>query len=286
MKIVKKINNRGILLLLLATGMIVTFTSCEKEPEAIKLPPDESLVINWDMFPSQAVRKASEGVEQPTPTHVNWLYSAGSVVVWNTVIAANMAIPTVAYRAALNNDPVYLGDDIWEWSYSVSINSRTIEAQLTGSRIDKEQFFLEMRLSEHNGFQDFKWFEGVVSSDHSYANWTLYHSPEKPDEYLEIVYNKNFDTEVSNITYTVIDPLNDLYNGSIDFGIDPGQDFDAHYTIFMNNNTTSIEWSMETQAGRVKDESRFSDAEWHCWDTLLQDVNCTEGSIPSLSGKD
>lgn len=280
-----KLKSRGLLLLLSAVGMIITFASCEKEPEAMQLPPAKSIVINWDKFPSQATRKASESVVEPTPTYVNWLYSASSVVVWNTVIAANMAIPTVAYEAALDYDPVYMGDETWEWSYSVSVNNRTIDARLIGSRIDSESFSMQMFLSEGDKFQDFLWFEGVVRYDHSYANWTLSHSPDNRVDYLDIVYNENVDTDVSSITYTVIDPANDMYNGYIDFGLDPEQDFDAHYTIFMNNNTTSIEWSTQTQAGRVRDERRFNDAEWRCWDTLLQDVNCTDGSIPSLSGK-
>jgi hypothetical protein len=135
---------------------------------------------------------------------------------------------------------------------------------------------MEMTLSETGGFQEFKWFEGVIRYDHTEANWTLSHSPDNGVEYLDIQYSKNFETDVADIRYTVIDPQNDLFNAYIDFEIDPAMDFDARYSVSRNDTATFIEWSSLTKAGRVMDARHFGDELWHCWDSQLQDVVCPD----------
>jgi hypothetical protein len=253
-----------------AFGFMLTMNSCEKEPVRMELPPAESLVINWDAFPSNEKKSAEDELMMG-----NWFYSAASIVVWNTVVAANIVVPTVAYGAAFNHEPVYLGDETWEWSYSVTVNQRTIVARLVGARIDNETFSMEMYLSETNNFEEFKWFEGVIRYDHTAADWTLYHSPQNPVEYLQISYQKDFENDIKNIRYTVVDPGNELYEGYIDFGIDANlADFDAHYTISKPDTTTYIEWNTTTNAGRVLDQGHYNDNVWHCWDSMLQDVEC------------
>lgn len=260
-----------IAIVMIATfGFMLTMNSCEKEPVRMELPPAESLSINWEAFPSNEKKSADDELAMG-----NWLYSAASIVVWNTVVAANIVIPTVAYGAAFNHEPVYMGDETWEWSYSVTVSQRTIVARLVGARIDNETFSMEMYLSETGNFEEFKWFEGVIRYDHTAADWTLYHSPQNPVEYLEISYQKDYENDVKNIRYTVVDEENELYEGYIDFGIDAGMtDYDAHYTVSKPDTTTFIEWNTTTNAGRVKDQGHYGDELWHCWDSMLQDVEC------------
>ena len=255
--------------MIVSFGLIFTISSCEKEPEPMKLPPMGSLVIDWDKFPTKSTKSIDEDL-----TIANWFYSAASIVVWNTVVAANIVVPTVAYGAAFNHEPVYLGDETWQWSYSETISQRTIAARLVGSRIDNETFKMEMFLSETGNFPEFKWFEGVIRYDHTEANWTLSHSPQNPVTYLNISYQKDFVTDSTGIIYTVIDPDNELFNGYIDYGVNPELDFDAHYTISRGDTTTYIQWDTETRAGRVKDQRHYGGNLWHCWDTMLQDVDC------------
>lgn len=261
--------------MIMSFGMLITFSSCEKDPDPMELPPAESLVIDFDMFPSNDKKSADEEL-----AYINWFYSAASIVVWNTVVAANVAIPTVAYASAFNHEPVYLGDETWEWSYSVTVNQRTIVARLVGARIDNETFSMEMYLSETGNFEDFKWFEGVIRYDHSEADWTLSHGPENPVQYLDISYRKDSEADAADIRYTVIEPTSDLYNSYIEFGVDSAMDFDAYYTISKGDTATSIEWSTETNAGRVKSQQQYGDNVWHCWDTQLRDVDCQVEEMP------
>ena len=269
----KKIVNPVTYLLILAVGLIFILPSCEKEPAPMELPKAETMIIDWNQFPSNSKKGAAEDL-----TFGNWFYSAASIVIWNTVVAANIAIPTVAYAAAFTQDPnpVYLGDETWEWSYSVTMNQRTIVARLVGSRIDNETFSMEMYLSETGNFTDFQWFTGVIRYDQTEAIWTLSYSPQNPTDYLEIHYQKDFETDVASFRYTVIDSQNDLYDGYVEFGLDDALDYDAHYTISRADTTTNIEWMTETNAGRVKDLRHFGDDQWHCWDSQLQDVDCPE----------
>lgn len=265
------------IILVLAFGLILAFTSCQKDPEPMALPPAESLVIDWDVFP-KSVQKSVEGPQ----TIINWFYSAATILVWNTAVALNIVVPTVAYGEAFNHTPVYLGDESWEWSYSVPVNNITYVARLVGTRLNNETFSMEMYLSQAGGFQDFEWFTGVIRYDHTEADWTLNQSPQSPVSFLSVHFEKDYETEVANIRYTVVDEGNDLYNGYIDYGLDPSLDLDAHYTLFKNGAATYIEWSTETKAGRVMDEAQFADAEWHCWDTQLQDVTCPPEEKQSL----
>jgi hypothetical protein len=267
-------------LLSLSLGFVLVFASCEKADEPMDLPPAESLSIDWDAFPQSNTK--SSGILAAG----NWVYSTATVFIWNVTVAGNILIPTVAYSAAFNYTPVYLGDNSWEWSYSVPVNGKTINASLIGTRLNNETFSMEMTLSEEGGFQNFRWFEGVIRYDHTEASWTLSHSPGDEVEYLRIDYSKDYDAGVSNIRYTVIDPLNELYNAYIDFGIDPDLDLDAHYNVSKSEgSTTYIEWNRTTKAGHVKDQQHFGDDLWHCWDGLLQDVDCTDGASQFLEGQ-
>ena len=259
-------------LLILMTGLAITFTSCENSPKVMDLPPTESLQIDLDMFPSNggSANKAA------LASYGNWGFSSLTALVWQTVLVVNVAIPVAAYAEAFNHTPVYLEDETWEWSYTVPVNGAIYEASLIGSRIDNETFSMEMYLSKSGDedFTDFLWFSGVIRYDHTAANWSMNQSPSEPAAFLEIVYNKDFEADSANIRYTVVDPDSDLYQAYIAYGIDPAYDYDAFYTVMTGEGYTFIEWSTTSAAGRVQDENHFQDALWHCWDSLLLDVDC------------
>jgi hypothetical protein len=254
------------IILVLALGLMMTFTACESDPEPMDLPPAESFVIDLSQFPSNTTKSAEASIG-------NWHYSSLLVLGWNVVIAVNMAIPVAAYAEAFNHIPVYIGDKSWDWSYTVPVGDTTYEATLIGTHLDKETFSMVMTLSQLGGFQDFKWFEGEVKYDHSEAEWTIIHSPLEPTEYLNVYFQQD-NTQASSIRYTVTDPQNEIYNAYIEFGFDPAYELDAYYTIYRSENPTYMEWNTTTHAGHVMDLAYFNDDEWHCWDTQLQDVDC------------
>ncbi len=258
---------------ILAIGLAMTFTSCEKAPEVMALPPKESLQIDLDVFP-----KANDGTKSLELPGPNFNHSAGNVIIWNLGIAANIFVPIVAYAEAFNHEAVYLGDNSWEWSYSVNIGLNTYVASLIGERINNQEFSMTMYLTKSgmNGYENFEWFSGVIRYDHTAASWTMNRNPASKVAFLDIVYHKDFEAETADIRYKCVDPDNNLYNAFIEYGIDPEYDYDAYYTISNTAGTTYIEWNTETAAGRVSDLVQYGDDGWRCWDTLLQDVVCPE----------
>lgn len=277
----KKIFKPVSYIIILAMGLAMTFTSCDKNPEAMDLPPKESLSIDLDIFP--APTKKSE-----TGTNINWDYSAGSIFIWNGVLALNMVIPVAAYAEAFNHVPVYQGDNVWEWSYSVTPVLETYVVSLLGERLNKDEFTMKMYVSKSgvNPFNDVMWFSGVVRYDHTEASWEMNMDPYSPVPFMDIDYHKDFEAGTADIRYTSTDPQSPVYQGFIEYGIDPEFELDAYYTIQRSvSDITYIEWNTITAAGRVMDEVHYLDAEWHCWDALLADVGCTDeiqSSFPQL----
>lgn len=258
-------------LIILVTFSLVVMVSCEKEPEAPDLAPVESLVMDLNQFPSG---NNNEQVKSSPQFIFNWLYSYVTVFSWNTVIAVNIAIPVASYLEAFNHTPVYLGDNQWEWSYSTDILDKTYVSRLLGTRIDNETYTMEMYLSEGSSFSDFKWFEGVIRYDQTEVNWKISHSPSQPTQYLDVDYNRDFETDKVNIRYTIIDPENDLYQSYIEYGRDTALYHDSHYHISKADTLTLIQWNSTSKAGRVMDELHFGDNSWHCWDSQFKDVDC------------
>ncbi|HKK63055.1 MAG TPA: hypothetical protein VJ951_10850 [Bacteroidales bacterium] len=261
----------AILIAVFITGFITS--SCESEPDVLTLPPKASLDISLSQFPSGAEDTSNT---KSIPSIRNWLFSSLTVLSWNAVLATNIAIPVAAYAEAFNHTPVYLGDNQWEWNYSATIKGKTYNARLLGARIDNEIYSMEMFLSQGQAFSDFKWFEGIIRYDHTDVNWTISHSPSSPINYLDIAYEKDFETDKSKIVYTVIDPENALFESYIEFGKDTSQVFDAFYNINRNDTLTNIQWDLQTNAGRVMNKQYFGDHSWHCWDSQLMDVKCPD----------
>jgi hypothetical protein len=52
--------------------------------------------------------------------------------------------------------------------------------------------------------------------------------------------------------------------------------YDAFYDIYgaEEDRLLETEWNRDAQAGRVRDEVFFGDADWRCWDETLQDIDC------------
>ena len=258
------------ILVILIMGASFTLTSCEKEPEAMALPPKQSLVMDLSVFPGSN-QKAMD------PILSNFAYAGVNVWFWSTAALVHVAVPVAAYKNAFNHVPAYLGDNSWQWSYTVVVANETYLAELIGTRLNEEEFSMEMYLSKTTGadlFEDFKWFEGVVQYDGSAADWKLSYDPFNSTQYLEAAYTKNLSTGEETLRYTVIDPQNDIYESYIEYGSVSDAYFDAYFTLNLNDTLTYIEWNTATDEGRVKNEVDFDDPGWHCWNSQLQDTDC------------
>lgn len=266
--------------LIVLVTFLFTYISCEKDetPDAPQLPPQEAFAMDFSDFSDNnyATEKKSMIGEEAMMSYTNYAHAFFTVAGWNTLATLSIAVPAISYAAILNTEPVYLGDNKWEWTASVDTDMASYSARLTAERISNEEFKAEMYITKESamGFEDFKWFEGTVRYDRTHASWTLYESPDKPNELLNIEWNKDWEKEVSDITYTNVKESGAENGSYIKFEIVDETPYNARYTISHTQNTVRIEWDRETKAGHISDPGKFGDDAWRCWDETFMDAVC------------
>jgi len=257
-----------LLIALLLTAVLFT-QSCQKdteeEPTAPQLPSEASFIMNFDDFQDADTTKA----------YNNWHHAAVNVVFWNAVIGLHGAVPLVAFAESFNHDPVYQGDNTWLWFYSYPINNVNYTANLYG-KLTLTGVEWDMFISKEGGYTDFNWYSGVTSLDQTSADWVLYKSPLEPIEFVAIDYDKNEADGTAQIKYTNIIPGGPENGGYIAYGTQIDDLYDAFYDIYNKGleNHTFINWDRVSKAGRVQDQKKFGDLEWHCWGTDLRNMIC------------
>ncbi len=261
------------------TGLLLTaliIFSCEKdeEDEAPQLPPAESFLINFSDF-----NNSDDTLAKSTLTHKNWGHAFVKVSFWNFMITVVGIVPVTAFMESFKHEPVYEGESTWGWTYDYTIGSATYTAKLKGKIISSEEVKWEMYISKAaliDPYTDFKWYEGVARFDRTSGHWILYKSPAENHELIRIDWNKDWENNTGEITYTNIVPGGPENGGYISYGIVDDPVFDAFYEIYNKgeDNRTDIEWNRTTKEGRIKDPRTFGDELWHCWNSLLLDIDC------------
>jgi hypothetical protein len=263
--------------LVMAIIFAVTCSKDSTEPQETPpaLPPTNSFIMDFNSFPvggGMALGKSGNVILQ---TRENWGWAASNILVWNTVLFVNLAVPVAAFYASFQHDPVKESDGSWSWSYAFNAQSSQYTAKLNCS-LNNNLVYWKMYISKEGEFTQFLWYEGQGDLGYSHGTWTLYKNPAVPVPYIGIEWNRNPQDETGDIQYTNImeeDPNMDSY---IHYGTMTGSRYDAYYTIYQNNivNHVYIEWEKLTKIGRVMDLNHFQDEGWHCWDELLFDSEC------------
>ncbi|MCB9283861.1 MAG: hypothetical protein H6563_07305 [Lewinellaceae bacterium] len=270
--------------LTLAFAVTILLPSCQKDSlidpndpyagkAAPQLPQPKTFVMPMD---KNFEEFANNDPEQRTIT--NWGHSAANILVWNTILTANLAVPVLAFYESFNHQAVYQGFGVWLWEYSVSDNSGTYHAKLYGELLASDEVKWDMYVSKDGGFQDVNWYTGIVAWDQSYAHWTLNYNALNPAPFIQADYQADNGSGVASIRYTNIIPGNVGNGGYIEYreGAYNGGEFDRAYDVFKIelDNLLEINWNSLDHHGRVKDMEKFGDDLWHCWDTNLQDTQC------------
>lgn len=245
------------------------FTACtQKDKDAPKLPPIESMVIDFTKFPKDEGKTTDE-----TATKNNFGFAAVNVGWWSTVLVVNLAIPVAAFYESFNHDATYSAAlEKWTWTYSFNaggMHTARLEATLNG--IDEVHW--EMYISKAGAYSDFLWFSGNTKTDESAATWQLMKNPTAPVSYININYARSSSAS-ADIRYTLVEPGID--SGSyIEYGATTNP-LNAFYNIYLanGNNLTNINWNTTSKEGRVKSLVHFGNDEWQCWNTMLEDTEC------------
>jgi hypothetical protein len=265
------------LILVLNVGL---FTTCKKDNGVPPtLPPQESLTIDFTNFVS--LKKSADVFSETKGTNnINWEFAALVVSYWRVITATTLAVPIASFKLALDNDPVFLSDNTWQWSYSVSPADVTYKARLTG-QISNNEILWKMYVSREGagGFPEFVWFEGKSSADGTSGTWTLNQSSQAPEAVLQIDWTRSGVT-VPYIKYTFVKNLDPFKTSTIEFGLKEttlNAYYNVHYYNGVKFSDVSVEWNTKTKNGRVK-SSDYLDGKWFCWDEnkLNNAANCPQ----------
>jgi hypothetical protein len=266
-----------ILFVIVMIGLIV---SCEDDKstnpqdQAPALPPQSSMIINFDEFPDTS--SLSESDILPA-TLRNWGWAAGNVAYWNSLLTLTLAVPVNAFKEAFNHQAALQSDGSWLWQYNVQVNNLLFTAKLFGKTVS-EGVEWKMLLSKSGEYSDFEWFIGFSNLPVTEGNWTLNKDPNSPSAFLYIEWKRNLEDETADVKYTLLSPSLPQNGSFIFYGKTNEVPLNRFYQIFKaeSNNLIEIKWNYESYFGRAKDSVYFEDTNWHCWTEKLEDTNCTE----------
>lgn len=271
-------------------AMALLFTvSCSKtdekvDPDAVELPPYETMAVDFGDFMDDS---STSGKISSTSAKVgnNWLYPRIVVGLWNTALFTTLAVPVASFKSAFAHRPVFLGDNTWQWSYTVDGFTSQYAARLTGE-VSGDVIIWKMYVTKTGigAFDEFMWFSGESSKNGNSGHWVLHQSADRPNKMLRIDWER-VNEEIGDIRYTWVRDLKDddsadsFKDSYLEYGLQDG-DYDVFYNVHAYDENmeafvdVNIEWNRTSYFGRVMSPSYFQDEVWHCWDTTGEDVAC------------
>lgn len=274
---------KSIALMMTAAVMVASVPGCGSDDggagvqrTAPDLPPVSTFLMDFSDFSQegQPLQSADSESADAGLSKANWTWAAANVLVWNTLITFGFAIPVAAFLEAFNHEPVRQPDGRWLWDYNFTVDVIHL-AELYG-KVEDDEVVWEMYVSREGGYTDFLWYSGRSALDGSEGTWTLNQDPDNPIPMIGIAWHRDTQAGTADIQYTNIVPDGPENGGYIKYGVTGGDPYDAFYDIYNKgkDNHTNIEWSLNDKDGRVKDPDHFGDGEWHCWNNVLDDVDC------------
>lgn len=265
----KSIKIFGTLLMVAILTSAIVLTSCKKKKEnPPAIPPQSTMLIDFSGF-----QQTSKSID--TTSNSNWGQAAFTVGAWNIVISITLAIPVAAFTESFNHEPVQQTDGSWQWTYSVYRGFKIYTAKLNG-KVDGNNVTWKMYLTLDNSFTDFLWFTGTSDISATAGQWVLNMSPQSPQPFLQIDWHRNTANNAADIKYLNVIPGGAENGGYIAYTLSTSTPYNATYDIYNKgqNNLTNIAWSTATKEGRIKNPASYSDSNWHCWDSALQNITC------------
>ena len=263
--------------LVLLTSIVLTCSKDSTDPQEPlpDLPPLSSFVMDFNSFPTSGGEGLAKSGSTLMQTKDNWGFAVVNVLVWNTVIFVNLAVPVAAFGAAVQNDPYKEEDGSWSWSYGFNAQNSPYTAKLNLSLHDNLAHW-KMYIHSAGETEGFLWYHGEGDLGYSHGTWTVNKNPASPVPYIGIEWNKDPQTNTGNIRYTNIEENSPDKGSYIEYGDLLGSRYNGYYTVYTatNDNFTYIEWEKTTKEGRVSDLNHFQNEDWHCWDATLNDVEC------------
>ncbi len=263
-------------LTLCLAALVILATSCTDtnapEGDPPVLPPSTSFVIDFADFAAPELADATGVFARQAGA--NWRRSAVVVGVWNIALTVTLVVPVAAFVESFRHQPEGR-DGAWVWPYDFNALGASYSARLEARPVSAGVQW-DMFISRDGDYTDFNWYSGQSNLTGTSGTWSLNRMPNDPTPFIDIEWNRVVGEDTYDIRYTNVIPGDAENGGYIQHGITGASPYDAFYQIFSanNNNLTEIEWSRSNKEGRVRDPMFYSDSDWRCWDTNLDDIAC------------
>lgn len=280
-------NLASVLALVMMVGIV--FAACKKDKgKPPVVPPAGTMVIDFSDFSLSGKKGVafSEAIKDIPDPEENYMFSSQMAAIWNNIINVDLAVPVAAFKQALNNNPTWIADKTWEWSFNITGIAGSFSARLVGKNVaDGAEWEMYIKKEGTPAFDEFLWFSGTTAADGNSGRWILNRNNEFPQPFLQIDWTKT-GTDISMVKYTYIRQNNDsgqpdpFRTSYIEYGKQTGT-YDSYFSVriyepvvIQDFVTVMIEWDSTTGAGRVKALHKFSDEDWHCWNDEKFNVDC------------
>jgi hypothetical protein len=263
-------------------ALVAIVSSCVENPNPVPEVAPEVPMAEMYTIPTEAVTESTTDTTSGSTmgnTYKNWVHAGVNLLVWNTAIIVNTAVPVTAFSRAVNETATYVGNGTFEWSYQYQGPVHTYDVVLTGQYINGGQDVeWIMNVSQVGGFSNFEWYRGISATDFSEATFTVNHRPFNPAPYLQIDYQRDYSNDHASIRYTNVNTSNNSFGGYLEYRVEPTSSFNRAFDIQGGQNSPNtfieIQWLEPTGQGRVKNPDFFNDNDWHCWDQNRADTDC------------
>lgn len=264
-----------LLLVLVILSLTCSKNSIEVDQVPLSLPPESSFLIDFSVFAERGDQQLPKSGYMSLQTRENWGWAATNVLVWNTLLFVNLAIPVAAFKTSFLHEPVQQPDGSWVWAYSFPVGQDTFSAELHGA-LSGEGTQWDMYISKNDAFNKFLWYTGGADLAFTQGTWTIYKHPNEPAAYLGIEWHRSLQDSTADIKYTHLASGDQPGGSYIHYGLTNDFPYDAFYDIFVQalNNHVDIEWNRDTKEGRVRDVLHFGTDLWRCWNETLDDIEC------------
>jgi len=238
------------------------------------IPPAETFQIDFTVFPDTNSTLYKPEETGDILTFNNWGYSALNVWAWSVVVSVGMVVPVASFVEAFNHTPVQQPDGSWVWSYN--FNAGGVHTAELHASTDSAGINWEMYISKQDDFTDFLYYSGQSNLVSTEGSWRLNRSPNDPEPFIDIEWERNPQDTTAEIKYINIIPGDDDSTGFIHYGRTLDDPYNLFFTIYNKGaeKLTEIAWSQYTTAGLVRDSIQFGDTLFHCWDSTLVDITC------------
>jgi len=278
----KQNNDVNKLIFILVVFLSFSFFSCSTDDpnspadQSPDIPPQSTFIMDFSEFPDTTLPVLLGKTLSPdTLQRTNWGWAAGHVSFWNTILTITLAVPVAAFAEAFNHEPVQQPNGSWLWSYDVTVGGIVHTANLFGTLVTNGVEW-RMLLTKQGFYENFEWYTGFSNLPLTEGNWTLNKNPNDPVSFLYITWHRNVQQNTADIKYTNIVPQAPENGSYIFYGKTSDDPYNRFYDIYgqEENRTINIEWNYENLFGRVMDQIRFGDPDWHCWNEQLFNVDC------------